>query len=125
MCVDRRTTIDKLSTHVCWQKDNKGNLENALCAIDAHRLGRYSDPGRQYSDQLVLRELNKAWVGFLQPWCSGETVHPGSNRESVVTSEEYYSAVEALNDDGIIITSISRAPYLRDQPVHRRVQTSS
>ena len=85
------------------QKDSKGNLENALCAIDALPLGQYSSTGKQYGDHFLLRELNKAWVGFQQPWCTGEPAHTGSNRDSVVTSEEYYSAVEALNDEGTAI----------------------
>ncbi len=53
--------LRKLDELVILQRDTRDNLDTSLCCIDA--LPRASR--RQYDSSLVLREVNKAVIGFL------------------------------------------------------------
>lgn len=47
------------------RRDCHGNLLNTLCAIDATSF-RLGSQNRQYLDGFVMREVNKAYIGFCQ-----------------------------------------------------------
>ena len=48
-------------------KDRMGHAENAIVAIDALSFKGHQERHRQFSDKETLREVNKAFAGFLQP----------------------------------------------------------
>ncbi|KAK7480564.1 hypothetical protein BaRGS_00028140, partial [Batillaria attramentaria] len=83
------------------QRDPSGNLLNTLCAIDATSF-RWGGHRRQYMDSFVMREVNKAYVGFchMEPdrmWRSWSSVQgtPSERDSDFLTAQE--SVEEEVN----------------------------
>ncbi|KAL3847294.1 hypothetical protein ACJMK2_018213 [Sinanodonta woodiana] len=78
--------------------DANGNLLNKMCAIDAISY-RHGNSYKQYTDQHILRDLNKAFAGFCtgfnRPMDDGD-----ANKESgSFSDEDYHTASESLEED--------------------------
>jgi nitrogen fixation-related uncharacterized protein len=85
-----------------FQRDSNGNIITKIGAIDAIPF-MWGGQQKQYDDKNLMREINKAYIGFLQPSARKKGRKKlGKNEDSLVSdsSEEYYSAPESLEDEG-------------------------
>ncbi|XP_074657360.1 uncharacterized protein LOC141910566 [Tubulanus polymorphus] len=89
------------------QRDEEGNIHSCLCAIDAIPY-MWGNKYAQYSGSNVLREINKAYVGFSS---TAAVATPRDETDCLrkrkrlrdrlsESSEEFYSAPESLDDEG-------------------------
>lgn len=65
-----------------WQRDADGNLQTTIAAIDAKSF-RNTSKECQYEEHLVLRELNKALVGFYNAEVGCKLLEKGRNNKQL------------------------------------------
>ncbi|XP_064639529.1 uncharacterized protein LOC135495054 [Lineus longissimus] len=85
-------------------RDSNGNIITKLSAIDAIPF-MWVGQQKQYDGKNLMREINKAYIGFLQPSARVRKGRKklGKSEDSLASdsSEEYYSAPESLEDEGL------------------------
>ena len=68
-----------------------------LCAIDALPCSRIGGARHQYEEKWMMREINKAFIGFQQPLTS----HGVATRRLGSEDDSYYSAAESIHADSL------------------------
>ena len=81
----------------------------SLCAIDAVAY-TFMDKRKQYATQAILRDVNKAFIGFSQPDADrtrlliGQSKHktrnPTNPHQDNQSEEEFHSAAGSLKENG-------------------------
>ncbi|XP_071086187.1 serine-rich adhesin for platelets-like [Haliotis cracherodii] len=101
--------------------DEWGNVKRTLCAIDATPFKH--DKFRQYTESCVMRELNKAVVGFCDvggaDLDTSSRLSMSSHGLNTSTDEEYHTAVQSpTEEDGgkrrlsnFVVTLLSQAMH--------------
>lgn len=84
------------------QRDQSGNLQTALCAIDAasYKLGTKE---RQFREGFLLRDLNKALVGFKlceERYNTLKASRSATKLEQSSSEEDYHTAPENASNEG-------------------------